>query len=94
MKFTAIKKLRAVSLACVAITLPVFAIAMFYDNEYFWLPLLFAHAFLFLFVATEAFGPVAQTRTSTNRVIARIFLSVCLVMAVSAVTMFAISALQ
>ena len=75
MTFSAMKKLRAVSLGCIFISVPFAFMILLIDNPYFWIPVIFCHVSIFVFTATEAFGPLARKRSLVNRVVARSALS-------------------
>jgi len=83
MSIGAVKKLRAWILICTFLSLPLFAMTLLHAREYFWLCAVWAFLVLFAFTATEAFGPLAQSRSLANRVIARTILTFYAVLVLS-----------
>ena len=69
------KQLRAISLWCIFISVPLTFIILLNDRTYFWITAIFGYLSIFVFTATEAFGPFARQRSMVNRVIARLVLA-------------------
>lgn len=72
MTLSAIKKLRVLVLATFAFATVLFAATLSRNGVLSGSSMLAAHMALFVFVCTEAFGPVSQRRGRANKVIARL----------------------
>ena len=76
MTLSAVKKFRVLMLACFAFGLILFAVTISRNSMFAVSSMLVAHMALFVLVCTEAFGPISQMRSRTNKVVARLVCSV------------------